>query len=49
MVNDPHGGVMIPDEHPLAIAANRGWPDHTAEQARCAVEEYVAARPEDTR
>jgi hypothetical protein len=44
MVNDHLGGAMIPDEHPLAIAADRGWPDHTAAEAMAAVKQYVADR-----
>lgn len=41
MVNDPHGGIMIPDDHPLAVAAYNGWPNHTKEEAAAAVKEYA--------
>lgn len=44
VVNDPHGGIMIPDNHPLSIAADRGWPDHTAHEAKTAVLAYVEER-----
>jgi hypothetical protein len=45
IVNDElRGGFKIPREHPLAIAAHHGWPDHTPEQAREAVRLYVESK-----
>ncbi len=42
IVNDEYlSNFTIPREHPLAIAAHHGWPDHTPEQAREAVRLYV--------